>query len=152
MRGNMMHGGEWVWMRDPLTKQIVELNWYPQRSSYFERWKAGVEMDHLGWSIRDIEHVLPKLNKLGAKVKADFVQGNVRLTFIADGDGIWHEFLSWTERGRMLRGGSPGLLQALPPGRAREAEKKRRAKGSVARRRGRVSAALRGRKARRRGR
>jgi hypothetical protein len=148
MRGGMKHGGKWVWMRDPLTKQIVELNWYPRRSPYYERWRAGVELDHLGWSIRDIEPLLPMLRRLGAQVRADFVQGNVRLTFVEDPDGAWHEFLSWTPRGRQIRGGSPGLLQALPPGRAREAEKKRRSRGGDAERRRRSSRGQGGRRRR----
>ncbi|HLF07642.1 MAG TPA: VOC family protein, partial [Thermoplasmata archaeon] len=100
MKGEMKHGGKWVWMRDPRTKQIVELNWYPGTSEYYEGWRSGVEMDHLGWSIRDIGTLLTRFRALGAKVKADFVQGNVRLTFVEDRDGIWHEFLSWTERGQ----------------------------------------------------
>jgi len=128
MKGQMKHGGEWVWMRDPKTKQIVELNWYPRTSEYYEGWRSGVEMDHLGWSVRDVVPLLAKFKRLGARVKADFVQGNVRLTFVEDRDGIWHEFLSWTERGRRVRGGGPGLLQALPPGRDREMEKRTRSR------------------------
>lgn len=126
MKGMMNHGGTWVWMRDPKTKQILELNWYPKGNEYYEKWTPGVEMDHTGWAVRDIEPLIPLMKKLGAKVMSDFVQGNVRLTFFRDPDGIWHEILSWTEHGRRLRGGAPGLLQALPPGSELERERKRR--------------------------
>ena len=126
MKGTMVHGGKWVWMRDPKTRAVLELNWYPPRSAYFEKWREGVEMDHVGWTVRDIEPVIKKLKRLGSEVKADFVHGNVRLTFLTDPDGIWLEFLSWTERGQKLRGGAPALLEGLPPGAERERERMRR--------------------------
>ena len=33
-RGTMRHGGVWVLLQDPRTRQRLELNWYPPGSPY----------------------------------------------------------------------------------------------------------------------
>ena len=114
-RGRMHHKGVFVWLRDPRTRYILELNYYPAASQYYERYLAGSELDHLGFTVRNVEPILTRLRKIGIrKPVADFREGNVRLTFVKDPDGIWVEFLSWTERGRELRKDAPVINWIIP--------------------------------------
>jgi catechol 2,3-dioxygenase-like lactoylglutathione lyase family enzyme len=114
-RGRMHHKGVYVWLRDPRTKYILELNYYPPSSQFHERYARGSELDHLGFTVRDVDPILARLQKIGVRRPvADFREGNVRLTFVKDPDGIWVEFLSWTERGRELRKGAPVINWILP--------------------------------------
>lgn len=114
-RGRMQHKGVFVWLRDPRTKSILELNYYPRGTKFHEPYTRGSEMDHLGFTVRDVEPILERLRKLGVgKPVADFIQGSIRLTFVKDPDGIWVEFLSWTERGGKLRKGAPVIDYVLP--------------------------------------
>ena len=39
--------GEWAQLESPGTHQLLELNHYSSRSSFYVPWKHGVEMDHL---------------------------------------------------------------------------------------------------------
>ncbi len=95
-RGTMHHKGVFVWLRDPRTRYVLELNYYPPTSRFYERYVNGSELDHLGFIVRDVEPVLARLRKIGVrKPVADFIDGSIRLTFIKDPDGIWVEFLSW---------------------------------------------------------
>lgn len=114
-RGKMHHRGVYVWLRDPRTRYILELNYYPPGSRFHERYVRGSELDHLGFTVRDVEPILARLREVGMRGKvADFCEGNVRLTFVRDPDGIWVEFLSWTDRGRKLRKGAPVIDWILP--------------------------------------
>ncbi len=114
-RGRMHHKGVFVWLRDPRTKYILELNYYPRGSQFHERYVPGSELDHLGFTVRDVEPVLARLRKVGMRgTVADFLEGNLRLTFVKDPDGIWVEFLSWTKRGRSLKKGAPVIDWILP--------------------------------------
>jgi catechol 2,3-dioxygenase-like lactoylglutathione lyase family enzyme len=119
-RGRMHHKGVFVWLRDPRTKYILELNYYPQGSPFHERYARGSELDHLGFTVRDVEPILARLRKVGVqRSTADFYEGNIRLTFVKDPDGIWVEFLSWRQRGRKLRKTAPVINWILPKSNAR---------------------------------
>jgi len=114
-RGRMRHKGVYVWLRDRRTKYILELNYYPPGSQFHEHYARGSELDHLGFTVRDVNPILARLQKIGiGRPVADFREGNVRLTFVKDPDGIWVEFLSWTERGRKLRKSAPVINWILP--------------------------------------
>lgn len=115
MQGEMDHGGEWVWLRDRRTRQIIELNYYPPRSKYHERYRVGSELDHLGFTVRDVVPLIRRLRRLGHPVVDDFVQGNVRLTWFHDPDGVFLEFLSWTPKARRYRKDSPAFRILCPP-------------------------------------
>ncbi len=110
MRGKMMmeQGGTWIWLRGPESPQVLELNYYPPGNRFYEEYHTGTEMDHVGFSVRDVGPILERLEKVGVGPPvAEFDQGNIRLTFIVDPDGIWIEFLSYNEKGRRRRRGRP---------------------------------------------
>jgi catechol 2,3-dioxygenase-like lactoylglutathione lyase family enzyme len=114
-RGTMRHKGVFVWLRDPRTKYVLELNYYPRGSRFHERYTSGSELDHLGFTVRDVEPLLARLRKVGVqRAVANFCEGNMRLTFVKDPDGIWLEFLSWTSRGRKLNKGAPVIDWIMP--------------------------------------
>ena len=52
-RGKMEHGGKWVHLTDPTTKQRLELNWYPKGSRFYEKYRNGSELDHIGFKVDD---------------------------------------------------------------------------------------------------
>ena len=130
MRGKMRmeNGGTWIWLRGPESPQVLELNYYPPGNRFYEHYHDGSEMDHVGFSVRDVRPILERLQKVGVKGPiVEFDNGSVRLTFIEDPDGVWIEFLSYNEKGRKRRrgrpcvrgGSSPGIAGAGPHGRQR---------------------------------
>lgn len=44
-------GGLWVRLRDPVSRREVELNWYPRRSMFWWKYRAGDGVDHLDFSL-----------------------------------------------------------------------------------------------------
>ncbi len=86
--GRMAAGGVWLELQDPETGAILELNYYPGEPPYRE----GDELDHLGFRVDDLEAAIARLTGLGAKVRIPpFLEGNERLVFLADPDGVWVE-------------------------------------------------------------
>jgi catechol 2,3-dioxygenase-like lactoylglutathione lyase family enzyme len=86
--GRMAAGGIWQELKDPETGAILELNFYPGESPYRE----GDELDHLGFRVHDLEGTLARLVVLGARVRIPpFTEGNERLAFLSDPDGVWVE-------------------------------------------------------------
>jgi len=86
--GRMAAGGLWVTLEDPTNGAQLELNYYPDAPPYRE----GDELDHLGFQVESVDLVLDKLKGLGAKVRIPaFREGDERLAFLSDPDGIWIE-------------------------------------------------------------
>lgn len=86
--GRMAAGGMWVELADPESHAILELNFYPGDPPYRE----GDELDHLGFQVEDLPAVAERLVALGARVRIPtFVDGDARLAFLSDPDGVWIE-------------------------------------------------------------
>lgn len=93
-RGKADHGGIWVLLEDPTSRQRLELNWYPKGSPYATPWKAGEELDHLGFRAADCEAVARRLVAAGAKeVERLRSPGEPDVIFLADPDGIVIELI-----------------------------------------------------------
>jgi len=93
-RGTMSHRGKWVHLIDPKTRQMLELNWYPTRSKFYEKYRNGSELDHIGFIVDDAVRWFNLLVKRGAKPAADpFGDANETLAYVKDPDGIWIELL-----------------------------------------------------------
>jgi catechol 2,3-dioxygenase-like lactoylglutathione lyase family enzyme len=87
-QGRMAAGGVWQELRDPTTGAVLELNFYPGEPPYRE----GDELDHLGFRVEDLDAALARLVALGARVRIPpFADGNERLAFLSDPDGVWVE-------------------------------------------------------------
>ena len=93
-RGTMPHGGKWVQLRDPTSNQMLELNWYPKGSRFYEPYKKGSELDHIGFIVDDAVKWYNLLIKRGAKPAAKpFGDKNETLAYVKDPDGIWIELI-----------------------------------------------------------
>jgi catechol 2,3-dioxygenase-like lactoylglutathione lyase family enzyme len=86
--GRMAAGGVWLEMNDPESRATLELNFYPDQPAYRE----GDELDHLGFAVPDLDDSVRRLTELGARVRIPpFRDGDVRLAFLSDPDGVWIE-------------------------------------------------------------
>ena len=70
----------------------LELNFYPKGSRFYEAYRAGSELDHLGFGVDDVDEWVERAKKLGGKVAVDFRETGERLVYLKDPDGVWVEF------------------------------------------------------------
>ena len=92
-RGKMPHGGLYVALRSPGSKQELELNWYPKGSRFFGRYRTGEELDHLAFVVDDVESTYKKLVHNGARTAVSPSQSRGTEVYVQDPDGIWIELL-----------------------------------------------------------
>lgn len=93
-RGTMEHGGIYVHLKSPGSPQVLELNYYPRRNRFYEPYRKGSELDHLGFWVEDVDACLEFLKGLGAKETVmPWSEGRYRLAFVEDPDGIPIEVL-----------------------------------------------------------
>ena len=90
--GKMEHGGKWVNLRFPGDEQHLELNYYPRLNRFYTPFRAGTELDHLGFHVEDVDYWVRRARRLGGRVVADFTETSERLAYVRDPDGIWIEF------------------------------------------------------------
>jgi catechol 2,3-dioxygenase-like lactoylglutathione lyase family enzyme len=90
----MSHRGRWIQLYDPQTGQLLELNWYPRGSRFYEIYRNGSELDHLGFIVDDAVNWFNQLVKRGAKRAVEpFGDENETLAYVKDPDGIWIELI-----------------------------------------------------------
>ena len=103
-RGKMKAGGIYVQLRDPRSRQVLEVNYYPRGTKYYERFKSGSELDHLAFWEQDVDRRYRQLLRKGARKAIDpFSEDGYRLAFVKDPDGIWIELLGKEKRARSIR-------------------------------------------------
>ncbi len=91
-QGTMRHGGVFVHLKKPGSTQRLELNYYPPGNRFYEKYRSGTEMDHIGFWAKDVDRAYAKLLSKGArKAVAPFRNGKERLAYVKDPDGIWIE-------------------------------------------------------------
>jgi catechol 2,3-dioxygenase-like lactoylglutathione lyase family enzyme len=92
-KGKMYHGGKWVLLQDPRTKQRLELNWYPPDSPYATKYVTGEGVDHIGFTTSDPTAMYKRL--LAAGVRSALAPGDKdgvkKIYYVKDPDGIWVE-------------------------------------------------------------
>jgi lactoylglutathione lyase len=95
LRGRMTaHEGTYVHMRTPTGKQILELNYYPKTSKFYEEYVNGSELDHIGLYASDVRGQYKRLISLGCEPAVEpFTQGSWVLAFVKDPNGIWLELI-----------------------------------------------------------
>jgi lactoylglutathione lyase len=80
--------GEIADLMSPEGNQKLELNWYPDKEEYLN----GDEVDHLAFEVEDVDLAFADLVNQGVEVALiPFNEGNGRLAFIKDPDGVWIE-------------------------------------------------------------
>ncbi len=83
-------GGEVAGFKDPESGQILELNWYPDLE-----YRAGDELDHLGFHVKDAKATLERLQAAGCEVAYPLEdRGEYWYACVTDPDGIWLEIYS----------------------------------------------------------
>ena len=93
-RGTMEHGGAWVHLGMPRSGRRLELNYYPRGNPYYAAYRSGSEMDHLGFSVDNVDRWVERMRRVGAGVPIPaFSETHERLGFVTDPDGIWVEFV-----------------------------------------------------------
>ena len=111
-RGTMAHGGKYVHMKDPSSDQRLELNWYPKRSRFYQKYKNGSELDHNGFIVDDAEKWFKLLVRRGARPAArPFGDESETLAYVKDPDGIWIELIGpgrKPKEERLVRKGTHG--------------------------------------------
>lgn len=92
-RGRMRHGGVWVLLQDPRTRQRLELNWYPPGSPYATRYVPGEGLDHLGYTSSRPKVIVERLLAAGGTLALDprGRNGVPGIYYVADPDGNWVE-------------------------------------------------------------
>ena len=95
-RGTMPHGGKFVGLRSPGSRQELELNWYPARSKFYSKYKRGDEMDHLAFGVGNVKAAFDRLISKGVEVAVSLSAAKgVTEVYVKDPDGIWIELLNW---------------------------------------------------------
>jgi lactoylglutathione lyase len=95
-RGTMPHGGKYVGLRSPGSRQELELNWYPARSKFYSKYRRGDEMDHLAFGVGNVRAALKRLISKGVEVAVSLSQAKgITEVYVKDPDGIWIELLNW---------------------------------------------------------
>ncbi len=97
----MRAGGIYVGLKDPRSRQVLELNYYPRRAKYYEHFRNGSELDHLGFREKDVDAKYEELLKHGAtRAVEPFSDSGYRLAFVRDPDGIWIELIGKDKKAR----------------------------------------------------
>jgi len=101
-RGTMRHGGVFVHLKKSGSAQRLELNYYPRSNRFYEGYRRGTEMDHIGFWTNDVDRTYASLISKGAKkAVAPFSNGRERLAYVKDPDGIWIELFGIDKRKRL---------------------------------------------------
>jgi catechol 2,3-dioxygenase-like lactoylglutathione lyase family enzyme len=88
-------GGKWVLLRDPKSRRLVELNWYPKGSRFYTPFRTGDALDHLDFTIGAadravLERVYRRLLRFGAKPTGYHPATTEGwMASVKDRDGIW---------------------------------------------------------------
>lgn len=93
-KGTMPHGGKYVGLRTPGSRQELELNWYPKESRFYTKYVKGEELDHLAFVVTDVEKVYKELRKRGVAVAIPLSKSKGTEVYVKDPDGIWIELLT----------------------------------------------------------
>jgi catechol 2,3-dioxygenase-like lactoylglutathione lyase family enzyme len=92
-RGHPAHGGVWVLLQDPRTRQRLELNWYPEGSPHATPYVAGDGLDHIGFHVSRPAALYRRLVAAGAQPALDpnGKNGLRGVYYLKDPDGNWVE-------------------------------------------------------------
>ncbi len=92
-RGTMRHGGKYVQLVGPGSRQRLELNWYPPGTRFYVPYRKGEEMDHFAFVVADVRRAYRELIRKGAKPAVPPEDPEGTEVYVKDPDGIWIELL-----------------------------------------------------------
>jgi catechol 2,3-dioxygenase-like lactoylglutathione lyase family enzyme len=88
-------GGLWVLLRHPSTRRLLELNWYPKGSRFYEPYVGGTGLDHLDFTLgvaprAKLERTYRRLLKAGGRpTGAEPSTTEGWMASVRDPDGLW---------------------------------------------------------------
>ena len=88
-------GGLWALLEDPNSHRVVELNWYPKSSRFYEPYSVGTGVDHLDFTLgsasrAELEKAYRRVLRAGGrptKYNPSTTEG--WMASVQDPDGIW---------------------------------------------------------------
>ncbi len=91
--GTAHHGGRWLLLQDPRTRQRLELNWYPPSHPFATRYVPGEGLDHIGFRVPDAAAAYRRLRAKGARAALTPTDrhGVRGVYYVLDPDGNWIE-------------------------------------------------------------
>jgi lactoylglutathione lyase len=96
-RGRMAAGGIFVELKSERSPQILELNYYPPGTKFYEEYVEGSELDHLAFWCDDVRKSYEKVLEGGATSAVEpWDENGYTLAFVRDPDGIWIELIGKT--------------------------------------------------------
>jgi catechol 2,3-dioxygenase-like lactoylglutathione lyase family enzyme len=87
-KGRMKHGGRYVHLVFPGSRHWIELNYYPKGNRFYEPVRAGTEFDHFGFYAPNVERWYRRALKAGGRPELDFIDGQFRLVYVNDPNGV----------------------------------------------------------------
>lgn len=88
-------GGLWVRLKDPRSKAVLELNWYPRNSRFAGPFRAGDALDHLDFTLgiaprAELERTYRRLLRAGGR-PTGYSPATTEgwMASVTDPDGIW---------------------------------------------------------------
>lgn len=88
-------GGLWVALEDPRSHRVVELNWYPRGSLFYDRYRVGDGVDHIDFTLgvasqSDLERAYRRLIRAGGRPTGYEPATTAGwMASVLDPDGIW---------------------------------------------------------------
>lgn len=96
-RGKMQAGGIFVQLKSERAPQILELNYYPPGTKFYEEYVEGSELDHLAFWCDDVRKSYEKVLAGGATSAVEpWDESGYTLAFVKDPDGAWIELIGKT--------------------------------------------------------
>lgn len=83
--------GEVVNLQSEKDGFVLELNHYDEDSPYNTKYIVGEGLDHLAFSVDDLDKALEEARKAGHKTILDMKANGSRWAYIEDPDGMWIE-------------------------------------------------------------
>ncbi len=91
-RGTMEHGGLWVQLAFPRQIPRLELNYYPKDNPFYEEFRTGTELDHLGFRVVDVDYWVQRARQLKARFLFRIDETDESIAYVSDPDGVCLEF------------------------------------------------------------
>lgn len=90
--------GTWVLLRDEVTGQQLELNWYPKGSHFAVPYVPGEGLDHIAFEVEDVEAKFDDLMARGVKpTDINPLSTDGWQAYVKDPDGNWIELIQNAE-------------------------------------------------------
>ncbi|MGB9676453.1 MAG: VOC family protein [Candidatus Bathyarchaeales archaeon] len=108
-KGKMEAGGIYVQLKSERSPQILELNYYPPGTKFYEEYVSGCELDHLAFWCKDVRKEYKRVLDGGATPAVKpWDESGYTLAFVRDPDGIWIELIGRARKNKREHGWQDG--------------------------------------------